>query len=70
MTIPQKAVEMDYILERVLENFACRVLWSEGRPCLEYHLDQLDAIAEYVRTQFGTELLDVFFTAVERLEEE
>lgn len=71
MGIPQKAVEMDFILERVLENFSCRVLWSEGRPCLEYqHLDQLDAIAQYVRTQFGTELLDVVFTAVERLEEE
>ncbi|MEO3945281.1 hypothetical protein [Gorillibacterium sp. CAU 1737] len=68
MTIRRGYVEQDYIIERVQEQFPCRVLWSEGRPCLEYgNAEELEEIEEYVRVQFDTELLDVFFTAVERL---
>ena len=68
MAVHRGAVEMDFIINRVQELFQCRVLWSEGRPCLEYGSDEeLDKIAQYVKAHFGTELLDVFFTAVESL---
>lgn len=61
-------VQPDYIIEQVVDRFPCRVLWSEGRPCLEYQREgDLAQIAEYVRENFGVELLDVFFTAVESL---
>ncbi|GIO32675.1 MULTISPECIES: hypothetical protein [Paenibacillus] len=60
--------EQDYMIERVREAFECRVLWCEGRPCLEYgSREELDRISAYVKTEFGKELLDVFFTAVESL---
>ncbi|AZK45371.1 hypothetical protein [Paenibacillus lentus] len=71
MAIGRGAVEQDYIIERVRELFQCRVLWSEGRPCLEYRsIEELDRIAEYIRANFEVELLDVFFTAVESLPED
>lgn len=62
------AVEMDFIIDQVQRIFQCRVLWSEGRPCLEYDSEEeLSRIAEHVRTEYDTELLDVFFTAIESL---
>ncbi len=68
MTIGRGAVEQDYIIEHVRELFQCRVLWSEGRPCLEYRSDeQLEVISEYIKAQFEVEMLDVFFTVVESL---
>ncbi|MDU7476212.1 MAG: hypothetical protein E7L01_23155 [Paenibacillus macerans] len=68
MTIHRGPVEQDYVIERVRELFQCRVLWSEGRPCLEYDSkEELGKISEYVKANFNTELLDVFFTAVESL---
>lgn len=68
MAIGRGAVEQDHIIERVRESFECRVLWSEGRPCLEYRSDEeLGIISDYVQTHFEVELLDVFFTAVESL---
>lgn len=68
MSLSRKSVEQDFIIERVQQLFQCRVLWSEGRPCLEYDsLDELDKITAYVESKFGEELLDVFFTAVESL---
>ncbi|MCM3135906.1 hypothetical protein M3629_24355 [Paenibacillus polysaccharolyticus] len=66
-----KAADPDHIIQCVVERFPCRVLWSEGRPCLEYQRQENVAeITEYVRTAYGVELLDVFFTAVESLSEE
>lgn len=71
MATIRETVDQDYMIERVRERFQCRVLWSEGRPCLEYpSRAELDKISEYVKEQFNTELLDVFFTAVESLPEE
>lgn len=68
MAIGRGAVEQDYIIEHVRELFQCRVLWSEGRPCLEYRSDeQLEVISEYIKAQFEVEMLDVFFTVVESL---
>ncbi|MEF2968578.1 hypothetical protein V3851_22410 [Paenibacillus sp. M1] len=68
MTAGRGTVEQDFIIERIREQFQCRVLWSEGRPCLEYkNIDELDRISDYVRANFDTELLDVFFTAIESL---
>ncbi|WP_110929894.1 hypothetical protein [Paenibacillus bouchesdurhonensis] len=68
MAVRRGAVEQDYIIERVRDIFQCRVLWSEGRPCLEYRsIEELDQISEYIRVNFEVELLDVFFTAVESL---
>lgn len=68
MAVRRGAVEQDYIIERVRDLFQCRVLWSEGRPCLEYRsIEELDQISEYIRVNFEVELLDVFFTAVESL---
>ncbi|WP_435923481.1 hypothetical protein [Paenibacillus sp. DYY-L-2] len=67
----RESVDQDYMIERVRELFQCRVLWSEGRPCLEYNSrEELDKISDYVKENFDTELLDVFFTAVESLPEE
>lgn len=67
----RESVDQDYMIERVRELFQCRVLWSEGRPCLEYDSrEELDKISHYVKESFDTELLDVFFTAVESLPEE
>lgn len=67
----RESVDQDYMIERVRELFQCRVLWSEGRPCLEYDSrEELDKISDYVKESFDTELLDVFFTAVESLPEE
>jgi len=64
----REAIEPDYIIQRVVSEFSCRVLWSEGRPCLEFQQEaQLAQIAEYVQTNFDVDLLDVFFTAVESL---
>lgn len=66
-----KAADPDQIIQCVVERFPCRVLWSEGRPCLEYQRQEdVAVITEYVRTAYGMELLDVFFTAVESLPEE
>ncbi|MNN26383.1 hypothetical protein D3C81_1398860 [compost metagenome] len=68
MAIRRGAVEQDYIIERVCELFQCRVLWSEGRPCLEYGShEELATISEYIKVNFEAEMLDVFFTAVESL---
>ncbi|MNI12604.1 hypothetical protein D3C73_657930 [compost metagenome] len=68
MAIRRGTVEQDYIIERVRGRFQCRVLWSEGRPCLEYGSDEeLAAISEYIKVNFEAEMLDVFFTAVESL---
>lgn len=65
------AADPDHIIQCVVERFPCRVLWSEGRPCLEYQRQEdVAEITEYVRTAYGVELLDVFFTAVESLPEE
>lgn len=36
MAIARGAVEQDYIIDRVRDLFQCRVLWSEGRLCVEY----------------------------------
>lgn len=67
----RESVDQDYMIERVRELFQCRVLWSERRPCLEYNSrEELDKISDYVKENFDTELLDVFFTAVESLPEE
>ncbi|MGG0823548.1 hypothetical protein ABE099_11755 [Paenibacillus turicensis] len=68
MSLSRKSVEQDFIIEKVQSVFQCRVLWSEGRPCLEYDsLEELDKIEAYVEAEFGEKLLDVFFTAVESL---
>ncbi|MBA9083797.1 hypothetical protein FHR92_000240 [Fontibacillus solani] len=68
MAIRRGTVEQDFIIERVRDRFQCRVLWSEGRPCLEYSSDEeLSIISEYIKANFEAELLDVFFTAVESL---
>ncbi|MBR2563016.1 MAG: hypothetical protein IKE29_00140 [Paenibacillus sp.] len=66
-----RAADPDHIIQCVVERFPCRVLWSEGRPCLEYQREEdVAVITEYVRTTYGVELLDVFFTAVQSLPEE
>ncbi|WP_082651766.1 hypothetical protein [Gorillibacterium timonense] len=71
MAVRRGAMEQDYVIERVRELFPCRVLWSEGRPCLEYtSTEELTKISDYVKANFEVELLDVFFTAVESLPEE
>ena len=63
-----KVAEPDHIIKDVVGKYPCRVLWSEGRPCLEYQREEeLSEIEEYVRTTYHVELLDVFFTAVESL---
>ncbi|WMT41335.1 hypothetical protein RE628_01765 [Paenibacillus sp. D2_2] len=68
MALNRGAADQDYIIEQVVQLFQCRVLWSEGRPCLEYSsLEELDKVYEYVRTRFDMDMLDVFFTAVESL---
>lgn len=68
MSAFREAVEQDHIIQCVVNEFTCRVLWSEGRPCLEYqHEEDLEHITAYVEANFGVELLDVFFTAVESL---
>ncbi|WP_017814902.1 hypothetical protein [Paenibacillus shenyangensis] len=71
MSISRGYVSQDYVIQQVIANFVCRVLWSEGRPCLEYtSLEQLEEINHYVRSEFDWELYDVFFTALEVLQEE
>ncbi|GGO04949.1 hypothetical protein [Saccharibacillus kuerlensis] len=61
-------IPQDEVIERVTKQFACRVLWSEGRPCLEYTGEaQLQEIEAYVRGELHWDLYDVFFTAVESL---
>lgn len=68
MSASRQSVDQDFIIERVQQLFQCRVLWSEGRPCLEYDtLEELEKITEYVEEEFGEVLLDVFFTAIESL---
>ncbi|GBK66120.1 Uncharacterised protein [Paenibacillus macerans] len=68
VAVSRGPVEQDYIIERVQALFQCRVLWNEGRPCLEYdNKEELGKISEYVKANFATELLDVFFTTVESL---
>ena len=63
-----KVAEPDHIIKDVVGKFPCRVLWSEGRPCLEYQKEEdVEIITEYVRIVYNVELLDVFFTAVESL---
>ncbi|WP_091012077.1 MULTISPECIES: hypothetical protein [Paenibacillus] len=63
-----KVAEPDHIIKDIVAKFSCRVLWSEGRPCLEYQREEeLTQIEEYIRTVYNVELLDVFFTAVESL---
>ncbi|MGE7225585.1 hypothetical protein ACQKLN_30215 [Paenibacillus glucanolyticus] len=71
MAMNRGPAEQDFIIERVRDLFQCRVLWSEGRPCLEYNSnEELDKISEYIKANFDIELLDVFFTAVESLPED
>lgn len=68
MAVSRGSVEQDYVIERVNDLFQCRVLWCEGRPCLEYGSQkELDEISEYIKTNFDIELFDVFFTAIESL---
>ncbi|PJN65751.1 MULTISPECIES: hypothetical protein [Paenibacillus] len=63
-----KVAEPDHIIKDVVGKFPCRVLWSEGRPCLEYQGEEdVALITEYVHKTYNVELLDVFFTAVESL---
>lgn len=58
-------------MEQVTKVYECRVLWCEGRPCLEYsNEEELRRIEAYIRATFEKELLDVFFTKVESLPEE
>ncbi|OMF39423.1 hypothetical protein CXK86_26205 [Paenibacillus sp. BGI2013] len=35
-----KVAEPDHIIKDVVGKFPCRVLWSEGRPCLEYQREE------------------------------
>ncbi|NWL86187.1 MULTISPECIES: hypothetical protein [unclassified Paenibacillus] len=68
MILHRGAADQDYIIEQVVQLFQCRVLWSEGRPCLEYSsLEELDKVSEYVKAKFDMDMFDVFFTAVESL---
>ncbi len=68
MSTSRSHVPQDDVIERVTEVFACRTLWSEGRPCLEYTgEEQLKEIEAYVRREFDWDLYDVFFTAVKSL---
>ncbi len=68
MALNRGPVEQDIVIERVQELFSCRVLWSEGRPCLEFdRAEELVRISDYIRANFGVEMLDVFFTAIESL---
>lgn len=68
MVLNRGAADQDYIIEQVVQLFQCRVLWSEGRPCLEYiSLEELDKVTEYVKNKFDIDMFDVFFTAVESL---
>lgn len=68
MNVSRSYVTQDYVIQKVTETFACRVLWSEGRPCLEYANErQLAEIEQYVRHEFDWELEDVFFTTLEKL---
>lgn len=68
MSVNRETVHQDYMIERVCDLFRCRVLWSEGRPCLEYESEEeLSKIVQYVKENFGTDLLDVFFTAIPSL---
>ena len=63
-----KVAEPDHIIKDVVGKFPCRVLWSEGRPCLEYQREEdVMLITEYVHKTYNVELWDVFFTAVESL---
>lgn len=49
-----KAADPDQIIQSVVERFPCRVLWSEGRPCLEYQQEEdVAVITEYVQTTYG-----------------
>lgn len=51
-----KVAEPDHIIKDVVGKFPCRVLWSEGRPCLEYQREEgLGQIEEYVRTTYNVE---------------
>ncbi|WP_046228439.1 hypothetical protein [Paenibacillus dauci] len=71
MALSRQYVTQDYVIQQVTEKFVCRILWSEGRPCLEYTSpEQLGEIAAYVQNEFDWELYDVFFTALEALLEE
>ncbi len=68
MNVSRSYVTQDYVIQKVTETFVCRVLWSEGRPCLEYANErQLAEIEQYVRHEFDWELEDVFFTTLEKL---
>ncbi|MFD1887005.1 hypothetical protein [Paenibacillus wenxiniae] len=68
MAVSRSYVTQDYIIQQVTEKYSCRVLWSEGRPCLEYeHEQQLTEIDHYVCSEFNWELEDVFFTTLEKL---
>lgn len=56
-----KVAEPDQIIKDVVGKYPCRVLWSEGRPCLEYQREEdMALITEYVRITYNVELLDVF----------
>ncbi|WP_046216243.1 hypothetical protein [Paenibacillus wulumuqiensis] len=71
MAISREYVSQDYVIQQVTEKFACRVLWSEGRPCLEYASEeQLNEITNYVRSELDWDLYDVFFTSLIALTEE
>ncbi|KKO50741.1 hypothetical protein [Paenibacillus sp. DMB20] len=64
----RESVEQDYVIDHVTDLFQCRVLWCEGRPCLEYDSqEELNRISEYIKANFDIELFDVFFTAIESL---
>ncbi|WP_054954846.1 hypothetical protein [Paenibacillus dakarensis] len=67
----RECVEQDYVIEQIKQHFKCRVLWCEGRACLEYDLEEeLERICDYIKEQFGMELWDVFFTAIESIPED
>ena len=62
----RETVEQDYIIEQLKQHFHCRVLWCEGRACIEYNSrEELELMSDYVSAHFGKKLMDVFFTAVE-----
>lgn len=71
MSASRNFVDQDYIIETLKQEFQCTILWCEGRACLEYNeQEELDRLAVYVKSHFDKELLDVFFTAVERVPED
>ena len=68
VTAIRETVEQDYMIEQLEQHFECRVLWCEGRACIEYSsTEELKRMSEYVTAHYGKDLMDIFFTAVESL---